>query len=101
MRCECGMKALAEVEWSVPELGAGDGAERLRMALEDIPAVRGVRVRVSEKTVLVGFDDAQVSVQLLKEAINKAGFPSALTREEIYRLEIFGSGELSGLESRI
>jgi copper chaperone CopZ len=78
MGCECGEFSLTEREWYVPAL-AGEGcAETLRMVLEELTAVRGVRVRVGEKTVRVGFDADYIGTQQLKEAMNLAGFKVTL-----------------------
>lgn len=78
MGCECGNFSLVEREWSVPSLDDEGCAEELQMTLEGITAVRGVRVKVRERTVLVGFDAAHISAQQLKEAMNKAGFQVTL-----------------------
>jgi len=78
MGCECGKFSLAEMEWLVPALGGAGSADELQMVLEQITAVRGVRVNVREKTVLVGFDADYIGVQQLKEAMNKAGFKVTL-----------------------
>jgi copper chaperone CopZ len=93
MKCECGKNVLVEVEWTVPGVTGKSSAEHLQMALEEITAVRGVRVNVAKKSVLVGFDADYTSEQKLKEALNKAGFQVAPSREELYRLEIFGGSD--------
>lgn len=74
MGCECGNFSLVEVEWSVPSLDREGCAEELQMMLEEITAVRGVSVKVREKTVLVGFDADYIGTQQLKEVMNGAGF---------------------------
>jgi copper chaperone CopZ len=93
MKCECGKFSLTEMEWSVPSLESEGCAEELQMVLEEITAVRGVRVNRQQKTVMVGFDADYIGTQQLKEAMNRAGFPVAPSREELYRLEIFGTAD--------
>lgn len=78
MGCECGNKAFVEVEWSVPTIESKGCAEKVRMALEEIAAVRGVRVRVPGKTVLVSFDDTLIGLPQLKEALSRAGYQAFL-----------------------
>lgn len=93
MGCDCGKFSLTEMEWSVPSLDGEECAEELQMILEDIPAVRGVRVNVRQRTVRVGFNTDHIGMQQLKAAMDRAGFEAAPGREELYRLEIFGSGD--------
>jgi copper chaperone CopZ len=96
MKCECSKNVLVEVEWTVPGIAGKSSAEHLQMTLEEIVAVRGVRVNVPNKTVLVGFDADYTSEKTLKEILNMAGFNVAPSREELYRLEIFGNlGQVS------
>ena len=90
MVCECGKNVLVEVEWTVSDITCKLDAEHLQMTLEEIVAVRGVRVNLSKQTVLVGFDADYTSEQKLKDVLSMAGFPVAPSREELYRLEIFG-----------
>ena len=96
MKCECGKNVLVEVEWLVPGITSELSAENLQMALEEITAVRGVRVNVAKKLVLVGFDADYTSEQKLKDVINRAGFQVAPSKEELYRQEIFGNLEMVG-----
>lgn len=96
MKCECGKNVLVEVEWMVPGITSKSRAEHLQMTLEEIVAVRGVRVNVPNKTVLVGFDSDYTSEKKLKDILNMAGFKVAPSREELYRLEVFGNlGQVS------
>lgn len=97
MKCECGKNVLVEVEWMVPGITGKSSAEQLQMALEEIAAVRGVRVNLKKQSVLVGFDADYISEQKLKEVLNRAGFQVAPGREELYRLEIFGAANQVGL----
>jgi copper chaperone CopZ len=97
MKCECGKNVLVEVEWTVPGITGKSAAENLQMALEEITAVRGVRVNVPKKTVLVGFDADYTSELKLKDVLKVAGFQVAPSREELYRLEIFGFSEHLGV----
>ena len=76
--CACGNKAFAEVEWSVPGIESAGCAQKARLALEEIPAVRGVRVRMAAGTVMVSFDDALIGLPQLKEALNRAGLAAVL-----------------------
>lgn len=78
MRCACEHKEFLEVEWSVPTIESKACAEQVRMVLEEIAEVRGVRVRLSAKTVTVCFDDARIGLQQLKDALYSAGFPAVL-----------------------
>ena len=93
MKCECGKNVLVEVEWSVPGITCEGSAESLQMTLEEIAAVRGVRVNFRKQSVLVGFDADYTSEQKLKEILKNAGFQVALSREELYRQEVFGTLE--------
>jgi len=97
MKCECGKNVLVEVEWTVPGITGKSSAEHLQMALEEVAAVRGVRVNVAKKSVLVGFDADYTSELKLKEILGRAGFQVAPSREELYRLEIFGAADQVGL----
>jgi copper chaperone CopZ len=67
------------------------------MTLEEITAVRGVRINRAKQSVLVGFDANYTSEQKLKDLVNVAGFQVAPSREELYRLEIFGFSEQPGV----
>lgn len=94
MKCECGKNVLVEVEWTVPGISCERSAENLQMTLEEIVAVRGVRVDIPNRSVLIGFDADHTSEQKLKEILGRSGFQVAPGREELYRLEIFRwSGE--------
>jgi copper chaperone CopZ len=93
MKCECSKNVLVEVEWGVQGITSQGSAENLQMTLEEIAAVRGVRVNLKKQSVLVGFDADYTSEQILKEVMKKAGFHVALSREELYRQEIFGNSE--------
>jgi copper chaperone CopZ len=93
MKCECSGNVLVEVEWTVPGITSGLRAEHLQMALEEITAVRGVRINIPKQSVLVGFDANYTSEQKLKDVLKVAGFQVAPSREELYRLEIFGKSE--------
>lgn len=97
MKCECGKNVLVEVEWTVSGITCERSAENLQMTLEKITAVRGVRVNIPKKSVLVGFDADHTCEQKLKDVLNRAGFQVAPSREELYRLELFGSSEQIGL----
>lgn len=79
MACECGRFSLTEREWSVPALDDRDRAEALQLALEEIAAVRGVRVSLREKTVLVGFDADHIGTGQLTAVIRRVGYAAALT----------------------
>jgi len=79
MGCECGEFSLTEMEWSVPSLDDEGCAEELQTVLEEITAVRGVRVNMRQKTVLVGFDADYISTKQLTAAMNRAGFQVALS----------------------
>lgn len=94
MKCECGKNVLVEVEWTVPGITCERSAENLQMTLEEITAVRGVRVNMRNKTVLVGYDADHTSEQALKDVLNRGGFQVAPGREELYRLELFGIQEV-------
>jgi len=96
MMCECGKNVLVEVEWTVSGITCEDNAENLQMTLEAIAAVRGVRVNLPKQSVRVGFDADYTSEQKLKEILCRAGFQVAHSREELYRLEIFGGLEPIG-----
>lgn len=74
MNCECGNFSLTERVWTIPSLVNSDCAEKLQMVLEEITAVRGVTIKVREKTVRVGFDAKHIGTAQLKEAMNRAGF---------------------------
>jgi len=91
MECECGKFSLSEMEWTVPSLDIDGCAEELQMILEEIAAVRGVRIKIREKTVRVGFHADYIGTEQLEEAITRAGFAVVPSREELYRLEIFGA----------
>jgi copper chaperone CopZ len=78
MACTCNYKEFLEVEWSVPTITTKDCAERVGMALEEIPDVRGVRVNLLLKTVTVCFDDDRLGLQQLKDAMRNVGFPAFL-----------------------
>jgi hypothetical protein len=91
MDCKCGSFSLTEREWTVPSLVNSDYAEELQMILEEIAAVRGVRIKVREKSVRVGFNADHIGTEQLEEAMTSAGFEIAPNREELYRLEIFGT----------
>lgn len=78
MQCSCDHKEFLEVEWSVPTIETKGCAERVRMALEEIAEVRGVRVALSARTVTVCFDDARIGLQHLKDAMLRAGFQAVL-----------------------
>lgn len=78
MACECGKFSLTEKEWSVVSLDNEFSAENLQMVLEEITAVRGVRIKLQEKTVRVGFDADYIGTQQLKEAMNMAGYSVTL-----------------------
>lgn len=93
MKCECSGNVLIEIEWTVPGITSRLSAEQLQMTLEEITAVRGVRINIQKQSVLVGFDAGYTSENKLKEVMKEAGFQIALSREELYRTEIFGSSE--------
>ena len=78
MACACQFKEFLEVEWSVPTIESRECAETVGMALEEIAAVRGVRVNLLAKTVTVCFDDAIIGLQHLKEAMLNVGFKAVL-----------------------
>jgi copper chaperone CopZ len=78
MECACEHKEFMEVEWSVPTIESKECAEKVGMAIEEIAAVRGVKVNLLLKTVTVCFDDDRIGLQQLKEAMNNAGFPAVL-----------------------
>jgi hypothetical protein len=79
MACECGRFSLTEREWSVPSLDSRGSADELQLVLEEIAAVRGVRVKVGERTVLVGFDADYIGAPQLTAAMRRAGFAATLT----------------------
>jgi copper chaperone CopZ len=78
MGCECGNYSLVEMEWFVPTLDSEGSAEELRMALEEITAVRGVLVKMPGKTVKVSFDSVFVGAHHLRDVLTRAGFPLAI-----------------------
>jgi copper chaperone CopZ len=78
MGCACNYKEFMEVEWLVPTIETKDCAERVGMALEEIPDVRGVKVNLSEKKVTVCFDDSRIGLLQLKEAMRLSGYPAIL-----------------------
>lgn len=78
MVCECGNFSLTEMEWRVPSLDCKGCAEGLQMVLEEITAVRGIRVKIREQTVRVGFDADYIGTPQLTEVMNRAGFFATL-----------------------
>jgi copper chaperone CopZ len=66
------------VEWYLEQIESAEDAENARMVLEEMAAVRGVRVSLQSKIATVCFDDSTVGIKDMKKALRKAGFDAIL-----------------------
>ena len=65
---------LAETEFAVPTMVCEGCAEKINDALKDLPGVREIKPKVSQKHVVVRYEPARVGRDELKGALDKAGF---------------------------
>jgi len=70
---------LAELELLIPNMVCEGCAQKIGTALTALPGVREVKPKVAQKHVSVRYEPAKVEVQVLKEAVEKAGFTAVET----------------------
>ena len=66
--------ALAEVEFSVPNMVCEGCAEKISAALRAVPGVRDVRPKVPQRHVVVRYEPGRVLAPQLRAAVGAAGF---------------------------
>ena len=71
---------MANVTLSVPGSRASTASTRLTEALTPVPGVRRVQVDIPAKLVQLDYDDAQLSLDQVKEILADEDYPVASVR---------------------
>jgi copper chaperone len=65
---------MTEVQLQVPEVHCGHCKSSLEGAVGALPGVARVEVAIADATIDVDFDDAQVELDRIKDAIEEQGY---------------------------
>jgi hypothetical protein len=79
MECNCGSsnETWAVATFSIPILTSEQSAETLVEVLSEVRAVRGFRVNIPGKQIIVSYDSIRIDVPQLQEIIEKTGFSAS------------------------
>ena len=80
MECNCGSsnETWAAATFSIPTMTSEEAAESLVDVLSELRAVRGFRLNLDERQIIVSYDALRINAPQLQEIIEKTGFGAAV-----------------------